>query len=88
MSTPEELKPNCDCLPKVADKVAEFKRKQGVKVSRATIKEQTWLFTSGHSRTMSTVEVTRDDRKRPEPVTLVHSYCPFCGKAYPKAKGE
>lgn len=76
----------CNCLDGITKKIVEDQPFEGLKVTRATVKETVILFNSFGTRTMSHVELTCESRKRPVSHTLIHTFCPFCGQKYESDK--
>lgn len=71
----------CTCLKDVEQRVMEVEKENGNSVEGASLRDKAFFFNGG-TKTISVVELKRDNRKLNKRVTVIHSFCPFCGTAY------
>jgi hypothetical protein len=78
-------KTTCTCITDIESKILKVKQDQGIKAIKAEIQNVAWFF-DGNDKTVSNVKITVWNKKKLLDLTMVHSYCPFCGKPYPVNK--
>lgn len=78
----------CNCLDDIPRKVMEFKKREGLNVIKAQVEESAFFF-SGGIKTISHIELTVEHMSKKQvksssvvKISMVHSYCPFCGTKY------
>lgn len=72
----------CNCITEVEARVLKHAKEQGMKATKASLKEVGFFFSPPSTKTLSHIELTIDGKKRPSVLNMVHSFCPFCGKLY------
>lgn len=75
----------CDCIDKFKKKMIGFDYK-GKKVIKAKFISAAIMFSSFKLQATGEIELTLEGGKRPIKQSVVYSFCPLCGKKYPKNK--
>jgi hypothetical protein len=73
----------CNCIEELPKKYLEHEKVNN-KYSKAELIDVVLSFDTGKFQTKSTIEATlikSRGRKKIDKINIVHSYCPFCGKA-------
>jgi hypothetical protein len=78
----------CTCLQDLPKQITDNQPFIGLQVKHAVVKEATFMFRVCEYRTYSQIELTCEGRKRPVKHLMIHSFCPFCGKAYSEIPKE
>lgn len=75
---------NCDCIEKAMQDVQNRLQEQTTKlISNVEFNETAWLVLKDNSVdtvTCSSLNYQIEGKKKPQTVTLTHTYCPFCGQ--------
>jgi hypothetical protein len=77
----------CNCIKEIEDKMVGRDHK-GKKIKEAQLISAAIMFGDFKTRTVSEMELTLEGQKKIAKQNIIHSYCPFCGKEYPKLKDE
>jgi hypothetical protein len=78
----------CNCITEVQKRFIDAQPLEGLHIKQARLKEIIFSYKTSSSRTVTPVELTCEERKRPIIHKIVHAYCPFCGKKHEEESKE